>query len=788
MDSIITDSDESCHVNPLACLLCDQSIHSKSIESEKGVFCCHGCLAVFEILENQNALSGKLQNPLFLKALSSGVISNPELIAKEQVEGAKRWALEIKGMWCNGCAHLISLILSQCKGVLGSRVDYMTDFAAIDYDPMATSKEELKTALKKWGYQLSELDDPSRKSWERSHLLRMALAFFCALNVMMFAYPLYGTFFDADTEELAPILSYISFALTLPVVTYCAWPIYRRFYVGLKHGYLGMETLVVASVVSSMILSLYEMVNGTHAVYFDTVGMLIALLLLGKSIEQSTKFSAKEALLSLQFELPRKGRRVLGESKYEIIPLKEFAPGDLLQVFMGEKIPLDGIVIKGEGACDESTVTGEALPVAKGPGDCVVSGTILQAGSIQFRASSGKEHSAIAELSRMVQGELGEKDKTILKADRIAQAFTPLILAIGFAALPLLYLSGLSWIDIFVRILALFLIACPCAIGIAAPVVEARLVRCFSGLGAVVRNRALFSQLAKATLFLFDKTGTLTIGKPVVKLGINDLNAEQKSILKAICAQSIHPLAKAITAAIEIDPVDIDRVTEYPGKGIEAIHEDCLYSVGSLRWMSERGIELPFTQGDATLVYFCKDKVCLCAIELEDTLRRGADELPKPSVILSGDRTAAVRAIASKLAMETFQSEMSGQEKCAYVKEAKKRGETVVFVGDGINDTPALVAADVGISVLSSTDLAYHVSDLYLLSGNLGQLTLLQKISRKGEKLIAQNFFWAFFYNGIGIPLALTGWLSPLFATIAMALSSTIVLLNARRLRITSPE
>lgn len=749
-------------------------------------FCCHGCQAVYEILSSSHELAGKDKHPLYLQALQYGVISNPQLKVPGIRNTADQWILQIEGMWCQSCASLISLLMLKTKGVKACHVDYMTDMAAIDFDPMQTSKESLIQSIEKWGCKPCEITNGKWKKQEFSLTLRLVIASFCALNVMMFTYPLFSTFFDQAEDGVVPMLSWISFGLTIPVVTYSAWPIYRRFYYGLKEGFLGMEALVVLGIIASLAVSIYEMAVGSHRVYFDTVTMLVALLLFGKAVEQKAKFSSKEAQLKLHLLSPKKGRRKSETGKFEIVSIKEIESGDLIQILSGERVVLDGIVMNGEASVDESSMTGESTPIVKRVGDPVLSGTIILSGLIEVKVTTNCEESALKKLIYQTEGALLHKTEVSRIVDKIAQTVTPAVLSITTVAFVFFLSTGYGFQEAFLRATSCLLIACPCAIGIAAPLAESRLIDVFSQKGAIVRNRTLFSKLAKATLFVFDKTGTLTEGKLEVVSGLTVLTSGQRERLKSLSACSLHPISKAIATALDIEAQPIVALKETLGFGISGVAGGKAVSLGAARWMTSKGLVVPHLPTTHSVCCFEEEGQLVTQIELKDRLREGALDLPVKKLLLSGDQEGPVKQMADILGFSSYASCMTPHEKQEKISSLKAQGEVVVFVGDGMNDAPSLAEAHVGVSVLQASDMAYQVSDLYLLNGRLDLFQELVAVAKKGERVQRQNFFWAFFYNAIGIPLALSGVLTPLFATCAMTASSLIVLLNSKR--ITSRE
>lgn len=782
MNTIITQNSSEIHTNHTGCSLCNQPVLEKGIWLESVQFCCHGCQAVYEILSSKEALHTKENHPIFLQAVEYGLISNPTVNREGKKLSPDRWVIQIEEMWCPACATFISLMLGRLKGIRSSFVDYMTDLAAIDYDPMKISKEEILKKIRSWGYAPLEITDEKSKGRQFSLVWRLSIAFFCALNVMMFTYPLFSTFFDSSEEGIVPLLSWVSLGLTLPVVTYSAWPIYRRFYFGLKQGFLGMEALVVLGIAASLAVSIYEMAIGSHRVYFDTVTMLIALLLFGKTVEQKSKMTSKEAQFKLNLMLPRKGRKKIHSGQFEIVPIKEIFAGDLIQAYAGESLVLDGIVVAGDALLDESSMTGESTPILKKVGDPVLSGTMLLSGLLEVKITSGPEESSLKKLIRQVEGELLHKTKNQQKADLIAHWMTPLLLIIAFAGFFSFLSLGFSFQEALLRAISALLIACPCAIGIASPLAESRLIDAFSANGAIVRNRNLFEKLAKATLFVFDKTGTVTEGKLEVVKGLDSLSEKQKKRLKSLSSCSLHPVSRAIASSIMGETLSVENLQEVLGKGLSGFIEGATVSLGSPKWFQERKMNLQPLTTLNTLSCYEEGGVLVSQLELKDRLREGALNLPVRKILLSGDCEEAVSSLANSLGFLSYTACMNPLEKQQRVHQLRSQGEIVVFVGDGMNDAPSLAAADVGISVLQASDMAFHASDLYLLNGRLDLLEDLVALAKKGEKIQRQNFFWAFFYNALGIPLALAGMLSPLFATFAMTVSSLIVLFNSKRI------
>lgn len=786
------------------CSLCDQDLPQHPIYEGEHGFCCPGCHAVFNILSTKNQLTNFQEHPVFKQALRSGLISNPALL--EQIrrnrpdvpeQELEKLYIEIGEMWCPACAEIIRLILLQENGVRNCVVDYATDIAAIEFAPRYVSKERLFQLIQTLGYQPTPFDT-FRKAVSFDLYLRFAIAAFCALNVMMFAYPLYATYFDYDDQEYGRLFAWMSLAASLPVVTYSAWPIFRRFMVSLQVGLFGMESLVILGITTAFGLSLYELSQGGTRVYFDSMTVIVTFVLLGKIIESKAKFSAKDSLMRLTRSLPRRGRKRLSDGNCAFVPVKEIKPGDIIVAFNGEKIVNDGIVVEGEGTCDESLMTGESVPVAKKIGNTVLGGSILLNGPLAFRVTNGAQESALYKIIDMVQQEIGHKTAYVRAADHIVRWFVPVVLLFAFATALTCWFFGITdegrtvMATAIVRAVTVLLISCPCAIGIAAPLAESRVMSGLASLGAIVRNRGCLALLGRETVFVFDKTGTVTKGCFTVLSGLEALSNEQRSILRGIAEQSNHLAARSIALAISEEPKKLARVEEYAGQGLRAAHDGTHYFLGSADFVRQQGIEfLPSSKkshvGVTSLVYFVENQCCLAILVLGDEIRPEVKAVlmslaPAKTILLSGDAEGPVAAVAKSCEFDQWHSRCSPLQKREYIEELRKQGNLVCMVGDGINDAPALTAAHVGISVVSATDISIQVSDLLLTTDRLQVLPKIRDLAQKGQMIVKQNIFWAFFYNVIGLGLASLGILSPIFAAFAMMASSLMVLFNAKRI------
>lgn len=791
------------------CDLCNLPIGGHGLIDNEKAFCCHGCSAVYKILCAKGVTKGFRDHPLFGQALRSGLLSNPDLLEKirengREFEETNKYYFEVEEMWCPSCAEVIKLTLLQEKGVVNCVVDYATDLASVEYSPRHISREEIEEKIAALGYRAVTLTGEGSRSVSRALVLRFILSAFCSLNIMMFSYPLYANYFFNDETGYSQLFAKLAFVASLPVVTVCLWPVMRRFINGCFVGFIGMEALVLTGVFSAFFLSLYELYRGGTHVYFDSMSVIVTLVLLGKIIESRAKFSSKEALLRLARATPKRARKCFANGDERFVSVKEISSGDRVKVVSGEKIVLDGVVVEGEGACVESLMTGESLPKRKRKGDTLLGGSLLQSGSIVFEVCGSVEETALQKILDAVNFEIDEKCAYIRAADFVARRLTPLVFILALAAAATVY-SHTESSDAFslavIRFASILLISCPCAIGIAAPLVEASIMQRLAVEGALVRNRAIIPLLAKISLFVFDKTGTITEGEFYLQEvkregkraksnhGIDELSQGERSRLKALTSHSNHPIAVATYRTISDPSTSLDEVTEIAGMGLVGKVNDVRLYFGSEKLLLSR--KIPFTstlfhKGEQSVSYYFEEGGEVATLLLGDRIRGDAREMvkqlsPAKTVLLSGDLEEVAKNVALSCGFDEFQGGVTPLEKKEVIKAYKDKGEVVCMVGDGINDAVALAAADIGISVVSATDISIQVSDIVLTTDKLSVIPSIREIGKKGAAIIKQNLFWAFFYNIIGIGFALFGYLTPIYAAFAMAASSIIVIFNAKR-------
>ncbi len=790
------------HPSSFFCRLCQLPCFDKSVQDNEHVFCCHGCRAVFSILSSKGLLENFKSHPIFEQALQHGLISNPALHESQKDHDYpereyEKIYLDIGGMWCPSCAEVIQWILAKERGITTCSIDYSTDLAIIRYMPRFISKDSILKIIQQLGYQPKYLQELINPPIDSQLKLKFIIAAFCSLNLMMFATPLYASILNADVQKLSNVFAWISFFTVLPVIFYSALPIIKRSWTSLSIGKLSMESLAVLGISSAFILSTLTLFNGGDKVYFETLSVIITFILLGKIIESKAKFSSKNALFKILRSLPNKGRKQLKDGSEQFVPIKEIAPNDAIIILPGEKIPLDSMVIEGTGVCDESLLTGEAQPISKNIGDLVFSGSILLQGKLICLVKAQPADSTLNKIVSLVEQEIIQKKQTYRLTDIISQKFVPIILTFATLTFGITFFleiadPGLTVAQTaFFRSLAVLLISCPCAIGIAAPIAESHLIHALADAGALVRNRDSLQYLGKETAWIFDKTGTLTEGNFTLLNGIEQIPPQLYPILKGLCSSSNHPLSKTLLKHIPGPILNPSSINEFPGKGLSGKFMTDQYILGSAQFALENGInciaEQPSDNKLLTLIYFGKVNEVAFPIALGDKIRAEAPWVVETFKninpwILSGDSQLATTYAAKLCGIKNWKSSCSPSDKKNFINDLKKEGHIVGMVGDGINDAPALASAHIGISLVNASDISIQASDILITNGNLQSIPNIREKAVKGRKIIQQNLFWAFAYNGVGLAFAAFGFLSPLISAFAMVTSSLFVIFNSKRI------
>ncbi|MGO2078023.1 MAG: heavy metal translocating P-type ATPase [Staphylococcus equorum] len=715
--------------------------------------------------------------------------------------------LDVIGMTCAACSNRIEKVLNRDAGVEHANVNLTTENATIAYNPEMTSIDDLIKKIQKIGYDAKPKQAASEKSSQKEQELKHKRTKLIISAIL--AAPLLLTMFVHLFGMQIPHIfmnPWFQFALATPVQFIIGWQFYVGAYKNLRNGSANMDVLVALGTSAAYFYSLYEMIkwlnltNYTPHLYFETSAVLITLILFGKYLETRAKTQTTNALSEL-LNLQAKEARVLRNQEELMIPLNEVVQGDHLIIKPGEKIPVDGKVIKGTTSIDESMLTGESIPIEKVQNDNVIGSTMNKNGSITVEATKVGKDTALASIIKVVEEAQGSKAPIQRLADIISGYFVPIVVGIAL-------LTFIVWITLvqtgqfepaLVAAIAVLVIACPCALGLATP------TSIMVGTGKAAENGILFKggehieRTHQVNTVVLDKTGTITNGKPVV----TDFDGDDKVLQLLASAEkgSEHPLAESIVNYAKKNHIPFLEVAHFeaiPGHGIKATIDGKSLCVGNRKFMIEENIAINsaetqlsrFEQDGKTAMMIAIDSELKGTIAVADTVKASTSEaiqqlhdLDIEVVMLTGDNERTAQAIAKQVGIDTVIAEVLPEEKASKIVELQDQGKTVAMVGDGVNDAPALVQADIGIAIGSGTEVAIEAADVTILGGDLLLIPKAMKASKSTIRNIRQNLFWAFGYNVAGIPIAALGLLAPWVAGAAMALSSVSVVTNALRLK-----
>ncbi|WP_261721659.1 heavy metal translocating P-type ATPase [Staphylococcus equorum] len=715
--------------------------------------------------------------------------------------------LDVIGMTCAACSNRIEKVLNRDAGVEHANVNLTTENATIAYNPEMTSIDDLIKKIQKIGYDAKPKQAASEKSSQKEQELKHKRTKLIISAIL--AAPLLLTMFVHLFGMQIPHIfmnPWFQFALATPVQFIIGWQFYVGAYKNLRNGSANMDVLVALGTSAAYFYSLYEMIkwlnltNYTPHLYFETSAVLITLILFGKYLETRAKTQTTNALSEL-LNLQAKEARVLRNQEELMIPLNEVVQGDHLIIKPGEKIPVDGKVIKGTTSIDESMLTGESIPIEKVQNDNVIGSTMNKNGSITVEATKVGKDTALASIIKVVEEAQGSKAPIQRLADIISGYFVPIVVGIAL-------LTFIVWITLvqtgqfepaLVAAIAVLVIACPCALGLATP------TSIMVGTGKAAENGILFKggehieRTHQVNTVVLDKTGTITNGKPLV----TDFDGDDKVLQLLASAEkgSEHPLAESIVNYAKKNHIPFLEVAHFeaiPGHGIKATIDGKSLCVGNRKFMIEENIAINsaetqlsrFEQDGKTAMMIAIDSELKGTIAVADTVKASTSEaiqqlhdLDIEVVMLTGDNERTAQAIAKQVGIDTVIAEVLPEEKASKIVELQDQGKTVAMVGDGVNDAPALVQADIGIAIGSGTEVAIEAADVTILGGDLLLIPKAMKASKSTIRNIRQNLFWAFGYNVAGIPIAALGLLAPWVAGAAMALSSVSVVTNALRLK-----
>ncbi|BAB04276.1 copper-transporting ATPase [Halalkalibacterium halodurans C-125] len=757
----------------------------------------------------------------------STVVYDPEKVQPEQVIekveqlGYKvvidRVEFDVVGMTCAACANRIEKKLNRLEGVHKAVVNLALETATVEYRPESVSPSDLEQAIEQIGYTLKRKTGDAEEGDVRERELQKQKRRFWISAVLTL--PLLWsmvTHFEFTSFIWMPHLfmdPWVQLLLATPVQFYIGAPFYVGAYKALRHKSANMDVLVALGTSAAYFYSMYlgyDWLYGTREgmmpeLYFEASAIIITLIVLGKYFEARAKGRTSEAIRKL-LGLQAKTARVIREGKEEQIPLEEVKTGDLLLVKPGEKIPVDGEVVEGYSAVDESMLTGESIPVEKDVGDQVIGATVNHNGSLRIRATRVGKDTALAQIVKVVEEAQGSKADIQRAVDKVSSIFVPVVVAISVLTFLVWYMviDPGNVTSALIPTISILVIACPCALGLATPTSIMAGSGRSAELGVLFKGGEHLEHTQRIDTVVLDKTGTVTEGKPSLTDFVTYGSADEKemaTMLHAAERRSEHPLATAIVDGMKqlgVDRLEADSFSAIPGHGVEAMVAGRNVLVGTRKLMAEHQVDYKEALSSAeareargeTVMFMAVDGILTAHVAVADQLKSSSKKaierlkaLGLDIVMLTGDNERTARAVANDVGIEQVIAEVLPKDKSEQIRKLQKQGRTVAMVGDGLNDAPALATADVGMAIGSATDIPIEAADLTLLGDDLHRVADAVLMSQKTMRNIKQNLFFAFVYNTSAIPIAAAGLLAPWVAGAAMAFSSVSVVLNALRLQ-----
>lgn len=725
----------------------------------------------------------------------------------------KTTTFNITGMHCASCVVKSEKSLKKVAGVTEASVNLPLKLATVTFDETRASEHDLHQAIRSIGYDVAAKENQSEHGNHPdagpSHLhhQEMSVAKARAWQAMVLAVPV-AIIGMAGLNFGQALYGYALSTWLVGIVSfYIILYIGRQFHLGMlkeiRHLSPGMDTLISMGTLAALGYSIWAMTAGKNEFYFETGAIITALILLGKFFEARSTGQASAAIAKL-LELGAKTAHLIENGVEREVPIEQVKAGDVLLVKPGEKIPVDGQVTKGTSSIDESMLTGESLPVDKTIGDDVFGATININGAIEMKATKVGADTVLAQIVKLVSDAQTKKAPIQKLADKISGIFVPIVLVIAIVTAVIWYLSTGDISQAFINAVAVLVIACPCALGLATPTA----IMVGTGLGAergiLIKNGESLEKGKKIDVMIFDKTGTLTVGKPTVTNVVPIGTSDEATVLRlgaSLEKLSEHPLAQAVVKAAKEKNLVLSEVHEFQnlaGKGVQGKVEENVLVIGSPRLMKELNISiaeasakiLSLESEAKTVVALARDNQVIGLIAIADTIKPDAKEaiaaLSRQGIttaMITGDNKRTAEAIAKELGINQVLAEVLPQDKANEVKKLQSLGKKVAFIGDGINDAPALAQADLGIAMGTGTDIAMEAGNIVLVKGSPLKAVEALALARLTFKTIKQNLFWAFAYNIAAVPLAALGLLNPMIASGAMAFSSTSVVLNSLRIK-----
>lgn len=800
------------------CKHCAGHFEGEAVRDANGnEFCCNGCKNVYAYLKSQgfgefySKLKKGEQNlakpsSKHFDKQSAGSMFSKLLRRDENSPFICELEVLISGIHCPACIWLNEKALSNLDGVLELNISATTSKARVLFDERKTALEDILNLIIAIGYDPKPFNavNGAKNSLSREYYAKLIVALACSMNIMWVAIALYSGYFEGLSAGAKKILHFAEFVLASPPVFYTASVFYRSALSSLKLRQISMDVNVSLGILSVYFYSVYAMLSGSEQVYFDSACMLVTFIFAGKFLQtKATQKAAQElenisSLFVEQVMSVKNNSRIPSISEFKPCDVSEVKSGDFVLLRSGERAMIDGVVLSGQASVDNSSINGESVPVGISKDDALLSGALCAEGSVIYKATSSFQGSFLNKLSKLLSNASFARAEIEELANKISSHFGWAILALcvaSFVFWSVANISAWSGANAFGVAISVLVIACPCALSLATPIATLVAMGTATKRSVVFKDAKVLETLAKCDIIAFDKTGTLSKANLKVLKGQRFLPFDDGALL-ALASASTHPISKAVASYIlenALSPFSqgaLENIQNIAGKGISATYKGVKIAGGSAAFIESLGASLSDdAQDSSSEYYFMYDGKLVARFLLDDELREGAKasikELKKMGLkvlMLSGDKQIVASKVASELGIDESHGELNPEQKALLIKELQKSAN-VVMVGDGINDILALKSANVGIAMGSGASVSVGVSDVVLLRDELGDLVFALRQAKKTFKVIKENLFISLVYNALSIPLAMAGFIIPLFAAISMSFSSLLVVLNSLRLK-----
>ncbi|MBT4038757.1 MAG: cadmium-translocating P-type ATPase [Rhodospirillales bacterium] len=714
----------------------------------------------------------------------------------ELPEDVRRLNLMVASVHCAGCIRKIEGALHKTPGVINARVNLSTRRLVVDWHAPENNASRLVQLVSDLGFPATPYDPEmlsGANAREESRLLKsMAVAGFAAANVMLLSIAVWAGYDGGMGDATRGLFHWISAMIALPVVVYSGMPFFKSALIALKGRSLNMDVPISLAVILASGMSLHQTIQGAQHTYFDASVTLLFFLLVGRYLDRRARSKARSAAEQLVTLTATSATIVNGDGSMQTLAVSQVEKGMTVLVAAGDRIPVDGQILSGESDVDASLVTGESLPANVAPQTLVYAGTLNLSQPLTITVKACGDGTLLAEIVRLMEAAEQGRAKYVQIADRVAAIYAPAVHILSAATfIGWMMFTNAGWEASLMAAIAVLIITCPCALGLAVPAVQVVATGRLLQHGVLLKSSHGLERLSNVDTVVFDKTGTLTTAELHLTNG-EDISDDVLALAAALAQHSNHPLSRAITKTWGQRPCpDVSNISETPGFGLEATQNGKNVRLGKADWcgVDLDGIPAPFAsaviwlahEGSEPLQLIFQDTLRNDALETINALRASGMDV----IMLSGDRESTVSQMAQALGIDHYAAEQLPAHKVHFVEDLAKAGRHVLMVGDGINDAPALAAGHVSMSPASAADISQNAADLVFQGNSLASIPASIRTARMAHGLVKQNFALAFLYNAIAVPLAMAGLATPLFAAVAMSSSSIVVTLNALRLRLT---